>query len=459
MDFIGRKNELSILRKAYSNDNYEGIAIYGRRRIGKSELIKESLKGLNCKVVYFQCTRAPEETNATSLSEEIGRVFSIPTPSYKTIPEALDFLFSYSLKNKIVTILDEYPYVRDENFILDSKIQKVIDEYKTRCKMKLILCGSYIDVMEKLLSGNNPLFGRFSYKILIKQMNYYESSAFYKNFSNEDKVRLYSVFGGVPYYNQFINPTLSVEENIIELIASQNARLLPEAENFLNSEIRKMGNANECFNAIAAGNKKFSDILNSSRVSSSPALSDVLKKLINMDAIDKKNPINDETEKKSIYSIKDRLSLFYFTYIFKKASIFRIMPSKAFFEEFIKDDFETKYVPKAFELIAKEYFERMNTEGRIKPTLHKIGTYYYDDPKNKINGEFDVVTLDSNGYCFYECKFTKNPINDEDVSEEENQLTKAKIYGSRLGFISRNGFDLSNTEKYHLLTIDDLYKD
>ena len=99
------------------------------------------------------------------------------------------------------------------------------------------------------------------------------------------KVAIYSVFGGVPYYNQFIDGKLSVKENIVNLVASSSSRLLTEAKDFITLEINKMANANEAFADISVGNKKFSDILNRSHVTSSPALVDVLKKLKEMDAI------------------------------------------------------------------------------------------------------------------------------------------------------------------------------
>ena len=197
-------------------------------------------------------------------------------------------------------------------------------------KLKLIICGSYIDIMESLINSTSLLYGRFTNKMNIKQMNYLESSLFYPNASNEDKVAYYSVFGGIPYYNQFIDDSKSVKENIINLIASNNGRLLSEAESFLITKLYKLNNANECFLAIANGNRKFSDILAKSHISSSSLLADILKRLIKMDVIEKVNPINDDSEKKSYYEITERLSSFYYRYIFKRNSYFKIMASNYF---------------------------------------------------------------------------------------------------------------------------------
>ena len=459
MKFIGREDEINILKKAYETNNYEGIVIYGRRRIGKSELIKESFKYVDVTTLYYECVDAREETNAKFLSEKIAETFNIPVPDFRSIRECLHYIFKQSLNRKIILVLDEYPYMRKNNSSLDSIIQTVIDEYKMSCSLKFILCGSYVAVMENILKEDNPLYGRFSIKMNVRQMDYLDSSKFYPSMSNEDKVAIYSVFGGVPYYNQFVDDKLSVKENIITLVASSNARLLTEAKDFVALEINKMANANETFMAIAAGNKKFSDILNKSHVSSSPTLVDILTRLEEMDAINKISPINEETQKKSIYEISDRLTLFYYRYIFRKISFFSTMNSDDFYEGFIKEDFYNQYIPKEFEKISAQFLIRQNKKGKIKPPLYKVGKYYYDDPINKTNGEFDVVTLNKNGYDFYEVKFSSSPIDDSIVKEEIYQLSKINIKYNKLGFISKTGFNLANPKDYILYTLDDIYSE
>ncbi len=117
---------------------------------------------------------------------------------------------------------------------------QLIDTYHESAYMTFILLGSYVDVMKELLESSNPLYGRIDLTIDLKQMSYYDSAKFYPHFSAEDKVRIYSVFGGIPYYNRLINDSISVKENIIELIASPYARLSNEVSLYLNSEISKI---------------------------------------------------------------------------------------------------------------------------------------------------------------------------------------------------------------------------
>ena len=130
MEFIGREEEINILQKADATKSYEGIVIYGRRRIGKSELIKESYRKLDILNLYYECVDASEETNAKFLCEKIAETFNIPTPDFKSIRDCLIFIFKKSLEAPLVFVLDEYPYLRKNSSAMDSVIQTIVDEYK-----------------------------------------------------------------------------------------------------------------------------------------------------------------------------------------------------------------------------------------------------------------------------------------------------------------------------------------
>lgn len=188
--------------------------LYGRRRIGKSELIKQCLRESDLTGIYYECKQTSELNNVESLSEIVSEVFGFPKPAFSGMEELLKFLFEKSAEKKIILVLDEYPYIRESVRGLDSILQSLIDRYRDRAGIKLILCGSYVDTMRALLGKQNPLYGRVDVTIELKPMDYYESALFYSSFSDEDKVRLYSVFGGVPYYNRLIDTSETVRENI-----------------------------------------------------------------------------------------------------------------------------------------------------------------------------------------------------------------------------------------------------
>ncbi len=457
--FYGRDVERKNLCAMIDSDGQKISLIYGRRRIGKSELIKQVLKETKVKSIYYECKQTTEQNNVDSLSELIGEAFDFPKPAFRDMEELLNFLFEKSSKSPFVLVFDEYPYLRGNVKGLDSILQSVIDKHKDTSGIKFIICGSYVDTMKELLAKQNPLYGRIDLTINLKPMDYYESAFFYDSFSEEDKVKLYSVFGGIPYYNRLIDKNKSVKENIINLIASPGARLENEVSMYLNSEISKITNANEVFEALAKGFSRYKDILDQSNVSSGPALVDVLDKLIRMDVVAKEAPINDENNKKKAgYFISDNLSLFYYKYIFRNISRMNIMDSDIFYEKYIADDFETKYVPKIFENICRQYLIRQNKKGLTEEIFEKIGKYYYDDPVKKRNWEFDIVTLDDNGYIFYEAKFRKEPVTEYMIREEIEQVKQTGLVCYKYGFISRAGFACEKSEDRILIQLAELYE-
>mgnify|MGYP000137179102 CR=1 FL=1 len=183
--------------------------IYGRR-IGKRELIKQVLKETEIKSIYYECKQTSEQNNVDSLSELVGEIFDFPKPTFEDMESLLKFLFKASEKESLIFVLDEYPYLRENVKEIDSVLQSVIDEYRDTSNIKVIICGSYVDTMKELLARHNPLYGR-------------------------------------------IDEKKSVKENIIDLISSSGARLENEVSMYLNSEISKITNANEVFEALARG--------------------------------------------------------------------------------------------------------------------------------------------------------------------------------------------------------------
>ena len=465
MKFIGRDEEIKKIKEMYKSAAFEALLLYGRRRIGKSELIKHSLQYFKGKKIYYECKQTSEKNNVESLSALLSDAFDFPPISFQSLEEILRFLFRRAEKEDILLVIDEYSYLSDVLKGMDSILQSIIDEFKEKSRLKLILCGSYVDTMQKLIEKENPLFGRFSYIMKLQEMNYYDSRQFYPTFSNEDKVRLYSVFGGIPYYNRLIDEHKTVRENILSLIASPGARLENEVLMYLKSEISKIINANEVFETMAKGFSRFNDILSQSHVSSGPSLVDTLDKLIRMELIEKEAPINEEdNRKKAGYFISDNMSLFYYRYIFRYSSQMNILPPEVFFTRFIQDDFENAYVSKRFERIAKQYLLLQNRRGKMEEAFERIGKYYYNLPKEKRNGEFDIVTLDPKGYIFYEVKFQSKPLSLKQIEKEIAQVEATGLRCYRYGFISRSGFEEAVHAEYKkrkellLLPLEELFR-
>lgn len=460
MTFIGRTKEQEKLLAQLSSPIQNAALLYGRRRVGKSELILHTMRqASDARTIYYECRQTTTENNTKNLSEVIAEAFDMPPLAFSDIEAALRFVFDRATGEKIVLAIDEYPYLRDVVKGMDSILQVLLDEYRDRSHLSLILCGSYVEVMKSLLERDNPLYGRIDLKINLQPMDYYESAQFYPERSCEDKVRLFSVFGGIPYYNRLIDKNVSVRENLIHLILEPNARLEDEVPSHLLSEISKIGNAHEIFSALADGHARYRDILSQSHVSSGATLVNVLNRLIGMQLVQRRSPINDPNNKKrTSYVICDGLSKFYYRYVFRYLSQRSVLDPEVYYDRYVNDDFETQFVPRAFEEVCRQYLVRQNRMGNSEPPFDLIGTYSYDDPVTRTNGEFDVVTKDPLGYSFYEAKFRTTPITQRMIEDEIVQVQRAGLTCHRYGFFSRSGFEAQADERTALIGLEELYR-
>ena len=459
MKFIGRVEEIKLINNEILKNCQSNILIYGRRRIGKSYLINQVLNNYEGIKIYYQCKKIDIKNTLNELSNIIKKELGISYPlQFNDFDMLLSFLFEFS--KKIVLCIDEYGYLNEALKGVDSIIQQKIDKYKNNSNLKLILLGSSLDIMKNLIEKENPLFGRFDVVINLKEQNYYESSLYYQSFSNEEKVMLYSVFGGEPYFNSKIDESKTALENVVDLMLKKDSIGELFVEEILRNEINKVSNSYDVLQVIALGSKKHDDIKNRAFVDTTASLSQILKKLIKIDVVEKITPINDENnKKKTLYNIKSNVVKFYYKYIYKNITARENLNPIIFYKIFIQEDFESKFIPSIFEKIVKQYLIKENKKEDVVNPFYQIGTYWYDDPYNKVNGQFDVVTKDKNGYIFYEVKYQNKSIDDNIVNEEIEQLRKIDIEYYNLGFVSKSGFDLCEKRDYILIDLKDIFRE
>ena len=460
--FVGRTKELEQLKRFLSDDDFQTLLLYGRRRVGKSELIKEALKDSDAAVLYFEAREVSPVLNLQSLEKKIKETLSLPSfVHFASLEEAFEAIFVEAKKRKIVFALDEFTYLpiltNGEN--ADASLAHVIDEYKgDSCHLKLIVSGSYVDVMTKMIEKNRPLHGRFTSTLLLKEFDYYEASLFFPEYSAEEKFKAYSCFSGLPYVLSLMNPHQSVEDNIKELYCKPDTILDLFVHETISAEMNKVEHLNTILSLIASGKTKHIDLL--SVLGKEARIEYALDKLVNMDIIQKNYPINEKTNKKlTFYSFKDPLLAFFYRYIFSADTYREVQGEEVFFRENIQEDLAKYYLPKMFEEVAKEFLIRKNKRGTNDIPFSEIGTYFYNDRYNRKNLQFDVVTKDKNGYISYECKYMNKPLDRSILKEEQQQTAASSLPFYRLGFIAKEGFSEDFYEKgnYILYTLEDFY--
>lgn len=459
MEFLGRKRELEEIRSALESDSFEGIVVYGRRRVGKSELLKEAARSFEGKLIYYQASLDTPTANAISFSYVIKEAFpELVIGQSSSFEEEMDFLFSRSMKEKLLVVIDEYPYMRDGK-ATDSLLQRLIDKYRHSSMMKLILCGSYVDVMKEMLQNDAPLSGRMQRKMEVTPFDYLDASGFFPNASNEDKFRYYASFGGVPYYLSFIDERKSYEENVKQLIVREGSILEGEILSTLYSEMNKIDKSFSIMTSIANGSRSYKEIKSSYQQKVGDSNFDyVLNLLLKIGFLHKDSPIDArEDRKKTYYEIEDNLLAFYYCLVFPRIAYRPLMSLDAFYDRFVKERLESFFLPFRFERIAKEFLIRENKKKK-EDVFYDIGKYFYNSKQEKKQIEVDLVTEDEIGYTFYECKYTRERIGNPVVGELISKARESIIKPYRLGFFSRNGFEENvDGNKYVLFSLDDFY--
>lgn len=214
--FIGRKTELTFLNDHYNSDSAELIVIYGRRRVGKTELINEFCK--NKKTIFYLCNEYQDNIQLTNFSKRVLSYSSSPiTDSFSNWERAFNYLGEIDSNEKLVIVIDEFPYMVKGNESIPSIIQGIWDHNLRNKNIMLILSGSSVSFFEsKILGYKNPLYGRATGIYKLEPLKYYEAIQFFPNYSNEDKLIAYAVLGGIPHYLKQFDNTKSLEENIIK---------------------------------------------------------------------------------------------------------------------------------------------------------------------------------------------------------------------------------------------------
>lgn len=450
--FIGREKELTLLQQDYIG---KAVMVYGKRRVGKTTLIQKALENCQYQTVYYECSKGAMQDNIDGLVRELVRVKILPVPlNFSTLQDV--FIYLNALPQKIVVVIDEYPYLKKatDSATVDSLFQNIIDNRLSN--IELILSGSHIGMMKDLLQERNALYGRFAITIKLNELNYLDAARFYPDRTPYDKVAHYAVFGGSPFVNQALNPAATLRENVISTILNPVSAVYLYASQLLLSDYSVKINAERIFSVIGNGKKRYTEIEDKLDVKKTGNLSKQIKSLTELEIVSRNSPINKIGDnKKATFEINDNLLRFYFTFIYKNASALQVLGAEAFYDEYVAPTL-ADFISRRFEGICRDYFSLLVRSGKLKG-VRNIGSYYYDDPVHRKNGEFDVALELADGYAIYEAKYYAKPMTLDEIHREVQQVANIKeLAVKQLGFIAINGF-VEQEKPYTYLDGNDIF--
>ena len=465
--FIDRKTEIEQLNKLYRSDHSELFVLYGRRRVGKTELLRAFCQ--DKPHIFFISTLSSDNEQIANFSQQIwgfthaGTVEGFSFPSWEAAFRALA-----DLPGKPVVVLDEFTYLISGNKAIPSILQKIWDESLQNTGIMLILCGSYIGMMEtEILGYQAPLYGRRTGSTLLLPLDLPSASLFFPRFSPEKQFLVWSVLGGMPYYLRTFSDKQSVFANIRQhILDAQSGDLYNEPRLLLMEELREPRNYFSILRAIAQGSTRLNEIAQASGVGSVNTIARYLDILQQMRLVTRRIPATEtqpQKSKRGLYQIDDHFLRFWFRYIHPNQGALDLGLADAILEQRVRPDLDN-FAAAAFEEAAQACLARLARQGRLSFLPERIGSWWNRET------EIDVLAINraESSALVGECNWSTKPVG---VNVLDALKCKAQILARESGIekiqyalFSRSGFTpaleiQAKNEGVALLTVDDLLKD
>lgn len=472
--FIGRERELAELNRLYNTDKFQFAVIYGRRRVGKTAIIREFIKGKNsimftgvetnakqnlenfstCVMSYRSMPAGGDKAasyTGESLTGGVGHAMTIQEEAFvyaaaetdglrfTSFQAALEHVFRLAENERIVLAIDEYPYIAKDDRSLGSVLQMLIDKYKDTSKLFLILCGSSMSYMEDhVLAYKAPLYGRRTAQFRVEPFDFFEVCRYFSEMTAEDKAIMYGITGGTPQYLLQMNALLTPEENIKNTYLNASSVLFEEPANLLRQEMREPAIYNAIITAIATGASKMSEI--SSKVGAETSVcATYIRNLITLGIIRREAPYGEKTTRKSIYRIEDNMFRFWYRFIPQNSSIISRGAIEAAYLR-IKNRLPD-YMGAVFEDICMQYLWKIMIAGECDVDFRDIGRWWGTDPNTHNQVEIDIMGEGDDGELLLaECKWTNEKV---DLHVLEKLLAKGELFRNsekHYYLFSKNGF-------------------
>ena len=464
--FIGRKNEFSVLEDTYKMPGFQMTVIYGRRRIGKSRLITEFIKGK--KASYYVASKTSIEDNVKKWSSQVisDLAPNMEGLSVDNLEAFFNFVGNLADKEKIIIVLDEIPYIAeaDESFL--SRFQVAVDTIFASKNIYLIICGSAVSFMEKeILNEKSPLFGRRTNQIFLKPFNYMESAEFVPKYNAEEKAIVYGVTGGVAKYLKLFDDKLSLDENLIRNFFTTSGYLYEEPMNLLTQEFRSVNTYNTVIEVCAGGANKVTEIADKAHITTA-TLSYVLKSLGAVGIISKITPMTGkDNNRQSVYEVTDSMYRFWYSFVPGARAAIEMNRGEVYYKKYVKDKIHS-FMGKVFEDMCRYYTLSQGLDGKLNCLVANVGGWW-GPGHDHMPTDIDVVGIDdaNKKAVLGECKF-KNEVIDKEVYKalmDRRGLIDKSYEEVEFLLFSLTGFskwvkENVQPDKVRLVTLKELYE-
>jgi len=396
--FIDRGSETAFLEERYRTTNPEFLVIYGRHRIGKTRLLLNFSE--NKPGIYFLCTKDSEQENMNRMKQKMSEFLDMPAFERLEVSSWIEifgyFFEFYRGDEKVLFIIDEFPYLIELGRGVTSVFQMIWDENLSKRDVMLVLTGSSVGMMEtEVLGYRSPLYGRRTGQWKVTEIDFGYLGQFLPEYGTVDLCMVYGVVGGVPAYLEKFDCGLTFFENVRERMLKKGEFLSLEPEFLLRAEFREQKNYFLILKAIALGYNTLAHVSTYTGIEKGNA-SKYLHVLENTRIVRHILPIG--RRKRGIYVIDDPLFAFWFRFVYPnrdsvEAEDYETLLSK------IENNFST-YMGQRFEFLCEHLMRKRHIPLPITPT--SIGKWWHKEE------EIDIVALneETSEILFCEVKWT-----------------------------------------------------
>ena len=470
MMFLNRINDLATLDSRWSSPTAELLIVWGRRRVGKTELLSRFVSGH--RGLLFEATSGTEADQLRDLSRALAEATGSPVlweQSLTSWNAALAAIEQYATE-RCVVVLDEFQYLVQSTPDLPSLLSRWWRERGRELPLVLVLSGSEVSFFERdILGHGSPLYGRRTGQLQLAPFSYREAALFTPGYSAEDRIRAFAVWGGMPYYLAQIDPEQTVADNILHKVLARDAVLREEARLLLFQELSEPRLHFSVLRSIAVGDTRVSEIANRIGADSS-TVSRVLDALASLLLVRRVVPVTATIRartKQTSWEILDPYLRFWFRFVLPyEDRLGQPEGQRTHLEMTVLPALDAFVSKPVFENVAQSYLQQQLSAACVGPWWGKVPT---GEGRRTETREVDAVALDGDGTitALGSCKWTTAPMG----LAEENLLSWLEpfVTAGRVGdpahwFFSRSGFDEglrrlaeSNPERYVLVGLEELY--
>lgn len=425
--FIGRAQEIKFLEDYFQRENSDVVIVYGRKGIGKTELLRGT--GQNKPCLYYNARECSKKEQLLTMQREWRELYGLLGKAESFEGLLLEAAGEYSL-----IVIDEFHLIMKsrEQFMGD-----VLLALKESKKTLVVLLSSSVNWVENdMVNSMGQAALSISAFLKVKEFTFADMVSRFPRYSVEQCIGVYGILGGVPGYLNLWNEKRSLKENIMALFLHKDGRFYRENEHFLRSELRELSLYNTILAVLAEGKLKLNDIYERTGFSRAK-ISVYIKNLIELDIVEKVfsyDTNGKENTKKGLYRIKDRCLHFWYRFVFPSLSRLEKRQMEEVYKECIAPYLDS-YLENCFSAVCQEYISLMSDFDRLPFKIIRMGQWFGKD------GTLDFIGEGEGGIVFAgKCKWSSEPVSEQDF-ETMLELTKlACIEPDYYYLFTKNGY-------------------